>query len=453
MGRKRKGAGALRGAVTKQRKVIKKQPNESDKNKDILAIKISLKTAVREDFHDIVIPWIASKSIECTKICELASLLFLHKVRTAHENGDRTFFDDGDGIHVIEECFFAVLSKNVDDQLMPEFRAKYNAVDGQHRMAWPNNQYFGNLMKYMQQEYVRNVITNLTTHRKKRLTQFLRYCVYCENADNVIGRFDETDVKNAVSWAIKRYDSTRGNAERLRKRNYLLRVVRQIGGPDDDDITRFTRANWFQSMSMWLTMQQYIDEFHQFQQQNGLRAPKIRNLSVVPICSHMRKCIRIDGDVLYRMMCETNTIPRDEKGNQIKGGEVTSNRNYFFDQIFNMEKINRILKTNKEFHYQIVSDGLSASILYKVPKRVLEQMLNDRIVKERYYSGLYMYELGIDPGMKTWLAVVRRYINTGKEVCNFVCALFFIRYQCHSIVACEQCYLIVFFSVSISFKQ
>lgn len=415
MGRKRKGAGALRGAVQKQRKVVKKAPDKSDNNKDILAIKMSLKTVVREEWHDTVIPWITKKSIQCTHICELASLLFLHKVRTAHENGDYAYFGDGDGIHIIEECFFAVISKNVNDLLMPEFRAKYDAVDGRERMAWPNNEYFGNLMKYIPQEYTRNVITNLTTHRKKRLTQFFRYCVYCENVDNVIGHFDETDVKNAVSWAIKRYDSTRGNAERLRKRNYLLRVVRQMGGPDDDDVTQFTHANWFQSIPMWLTMQKFIDEFHDWSQRNGFRVPKIKNLSVIPICSHMRKCIKFDADALYRMMCETGTIPMKD-GKQVTVGFICANKEYYFNYIFNMDAFNRLLKANKEFHYFIVTDGVAASILYKVPKKLVQQLSNDDLVKRQYMEGFYVYLLGIDPGMKTWNATTRRHIDTGKEV-------------------------------------
>lgn len=422
MGRKRKGLGTVRGAVTKKSKVPQKQP---EIEYDILAIKISAATAVRPEHHEAVLPWIAKISIESTKICELASLLFLNHVRKYHEEENPDFFN-GDGMHVIEECFYAVTQKyaNNSDFMLPEFMDIYNGIDGQERMAWPNHSRFGNWMKYMPQQYSRNVQTNLKTHQKKRLTQFFRYCVYCENQDNPIDRFDETDVKNAVNWAIKRYDSTRGNVGRLNKGNYLLAVVREIGGPTDNDIAKFTRDNWFKSMPMWLTMQQYIDEFHDEQQRNGVRVPKIKNLSVVPICSHMRKPIRIDADVLYRMLCETKLIPLGENKRQVVVGFVCQNKEYFFNQIFNMDKIHRILKSNKEFHYQIVSDGVSVSILYKVPKRVLQEMQNDHIVKKRYFEGFYVYEIGIDPGMKTWLAVVRRHINTGKEVCNLVFIVF-----------------------------
>lgn len=427
MGGKRKGLGATGGAIKKPMKVPKKKPEETEEEKDILAIKITANTAIRQQYHASVLPWIKKLSIEATKTCELASLLFLNHVRKNHEEQRWEYFENGDGMHVIEECFFAVLSKyvNTSDFMLPEFKAMHDEVDGAERMAWPNNFQFGNLMKYFPQQYAQNVKTNLTTHQKKRLAQFFRCCVINENRNNPMDRFDENDVKNAVSWAIKRYDSTRGNAGRLHKRNHLLALVRNYGGPDDDDIARFTRDNWFQSLPMWLDMQWDIDLYNNWQQQRqqqqqrrqrGARAPILKNLSVIPICTHMRKAIKIDADVLYRLMCASKTIPKDENGRQVTTGYVCKNKEYYFNEIFNMEKINRILKANKEFHCHVVSDGESASILYKVSKKVLEKMEEDGIVKKRYYDGSYVYEIGIDPGMKTWLAVVRRDIVTGKEV-------------------------------------
>lgn len=96
---------------------------------------------------------------------------------------------------------------------------------------------------------------------------------------------------------------------------------------------------------------------------------------------------------------------------------IIRNKEHCFKQIFNIQKINRILKVNKTFHYHVVSDGVSMSILYKVRNRVLDQLLTDGVIKHRYEDGFYVYELAIDPNMKTWMAVVRRDIQTGKEVC------------------------------------
>ncbi|XP_031636340.1 uncharacterized protein LOC116349170 [Contarinia nasturtii] len=425
-GRKRKGVGAICGSRPKRRKVGK-LPEESG----LLAIKVSAATAVKEEYHDIVLPWIAKKSIECTKICELASLLFLHKVKLANEEAILTnnwkFFDEGDGIHIIEGCFFAVLRKyKEENDMVPEFRDIVEALDGDNRFAWPNNDYFGNLMRYLFQQHARNAITNLTTHDDKRLREYLRLLVWEHNVDNLDPNdvFDEHDVNNAVKWAIERYDSTRGDAIRLDKRNRLLTCVRNIGGPKDDNIAKDTKENWFATLPMWLHMQKKIDDYHNWVQNNlenipaDIELPIIKNLSVLPICTHLRKNIKINADILYRMMCETKIIPLDEYGRQVDGTHVCENKVHYFNEIFDMNKINGILNANKEFHYHVVTDGVSASILYDVSRNTLEQLVSDELIKKRYEDGVYIYELGIDPGMKTWNATVRRHIDSGKEM-NF----------------------------------
>ncbi|XP_031639183.1 uncharacterized protein LOC116351242 [Contarinia nasturtii] len=43
-------------------------------------------------------------------------------------------------------------------------------------------------------------------------------------------------------------------------------------------------------------------------------------------------------------------------------------------------------------------------------------MQNDDILRKQFIGGKFAYELGIDPGMKTWNATVRRNIKTRKEV-------------------------------------
>ncbi|RYE17060.1 MAG: hypothetical protein EOP45_16460 [Sphingobacteriaceae bacterium] len=421
MGRKRKGVGATTGSRPKAAKVPKK--TEDTDEQGILAIKLAAKTGIKHQYHDIMIPWLEKQSIESTKISELASLLFLNKVRLEYDrsiaSGDWRFFDDGDGYHIIESCFFAVLGKYKDyEDMIPEFRDSFEAVDDENRLAWPNNNYFGNNFKYLYQQYDRNVVTNLTTHAQSRLRQFLRLIVWQHNNNNPNDRFDEIDIKNAVNWAIKRFDSTRLDAQRMANRNRLLEHVRQFGGPDDDDIAKFTKEEWFASLPLWLYMQSQITEYHDWMANNDIPdAPKIKNLCVIPICSHERKPVKIDADVLYRMMCDTGICPRNEYGTQVKVGHVTSNKEHYFKEIFNMEKINRMLKVNKTFYYHVVSDGVSMSILYKVRQTVLDQLITDGVVKKRYEDGFYVYELAIDPNMKTWMAVVRRDIQTGKEVC------------------------------------
>lgn len=417
MAGKRKGIGAGRGAQAKRTKIPKKK---SDEKFDLLAFKISAKTAVREQFHDTILPWIAEKSIECTKICELASLLFLNKMKVEFEAENWDYFD-GDGAHVIESCFYAVLQRYKENEdMIPQFRNTFQNLGQGNEMPWPNNHHFGNLTKYLYQQYATNVITNLTTHAQKRLRNYLKVMAFYDNRNNPNQFIDKRDIDNTIKLTMKGFDSTKGQRARIYKRQQLLEHIHNVGGPVDDNISRFTKEQWFRSLSMWLYMQEKIDEYLREYQivSNEAREqmPKVKNLSVIPICSHMRKTIRIDADILYHMMCDLKIIPRiNGNGPQVSCAYVCQNQEHFFNQIFNMDHINRLLKANKSFGH-IVSDGVSASIVYKVPQRVVNNLANDNLVKQQYMDGTYVYVLGIDPGMKTWMAAVRRHINTGKEV-------------------------------------
>lgn len=428
MGRKRKAIGFVCGAVKKKRKVEKKDeiPEEA-----IFAIKMAATTAVRPYYHDTVLPWISKISITATKICELASLLFLSKIRQKDEEADLAFFAEGDGEHIIENCFFSVLRDYKNDEGMEAWFREFieNELEPENKFQWPHNGYFGNYMKYLYQQYARNVVTNLTTHAGKRLHQFFKMIAFHQNLlhflrlidgeeDNAFVEFDEFDVKNAVNWAMRQYDSTRDDPDRLEKRTHLLNHVQH----GRENIAQFTRDEWFASLPMWLDMQKRIDVYHQWYEMFSnflkplINVPKIKNLSVIPICSHLRKAVKIDSDVLYRMLCETKLITKDENGIQHKSGFICQHKEQYFNEIFNIEHINRVLKANKQFRYHVVSDGVSVSILYNVPKNILVQLENDELVRKKYYDGFYVYELGIDPGMKTWNATVRRHIDSGKEV-------------------------------------
>lgn len=80
--------------------------------------------------------------------------------------------------------------------------------------------------------------------------------------------FDDYDVINAVNWAISKYDSIPENHEYAPQKRYkchlLLDMILEAGGPQDDDVGRFTDNHWFKSMGMWLNMnmQTEINDFH-----------------------------------------------------------------------------------------------------------------------------------------------------------------------------------------------
>ncbi|XP_031638848.1 uncharacterized protein LOC116350970 [Contarinia nasturtii] len=411
--------------------------DENFNDNGLLAIKMRLTTIVRPEYHDVVIHWIEKKSVMSTKISVLASLLFLDKVKSAQNNRQWDFFTNRMYVNqkqklveknraedVIERCFYAVLQKNKENEDMePHIRHFVEqGLSRDNQFAWPNNNYFGNIIC---QSYTRQLKTNQTTHAKKRLRNYLQMRAWQFNAVSTGLRFDKKDVDNAIDWAIRRYDAIRDthqNAPLKRyKRKLLLDMVRaiveEVGGlANYDNIKQFSKGKyWFKATAMWLVMQSEIDEFHNWAQDNNVTIPKIKNLSVVPLPDYQRKAVFMCNDVFYRMLAEEKLLPKVE-GKQVTETFIRENKEHFWNQIFDFDKINRILKKNKEFHYTIVSNGESVSVLYKLSKQHLQRLLDDDIVRKRYLDGTFVYELGIDPGMKTWNATVRRTISTRKEV-------------------------------------
>lgn len=86
---------------------------------------------------------------------------------------------------------------------------------------------------------------------------------------------DLFDMRNAVNWPIRRFNFTNGDADRLYKLHLLLVIVRNLGGPDDDDIAKFTKNEWFALLQIWLHMQAKIDEHHIWAEQNKDRIERL----------------------------------------------------------------------------------------------------------------------------------------------------------------------------------
>lgn len=55
-------------------------------------------------------------------------------------------------------------------------------------------------------------------------------------------------------------------------------------------------------------MQELFDEYHDELPHLSYKCPKIKNLSVIPICGHVRKPVKIVGDVLFCMMGDLKLI-------------------------------------------------------------------------------------------------------------------------------------------------
>lgn len=161
------------------------------------------------------------------------------------DGGLLDFFENG-GQTVLYDCFDAVLIQNVDNpNIMPQEFRQWVEDAVSNGFQWPNNDYFGNAMKYLRGQYADNVTTNIKTHCEARLRNFFRMCVY-ELNDYIRRQNDpnatlctEQDVKNAVNFAYKLILTTGGNADTEQRLQTLLHELILCGAPEDCDIQLF----------------------------------------------------------------------------------------------------------------------------------------------------------------------------------------------------------------------
>lgn len=437
-----------------------------NKDYNLVVIKCKLKTIVRRPFWHLVKGWMDEKSRSATKICALGSLLFLNRVQAVFDNRlnngiDSDFFGE-DGEQIIRSCFYSVTYNKRKPLVIPEeFRAMTGGLEGDdyNPIEWPNNDYFANIMNVLINTYCTNVTTNLNTHLKKRLREYLRMRVYLLNVAANNNVYDDTDISNTIGLAMGEEDRVT-DADRQAKRRNLMGMIVGCSWYEilNDNVMEFTKKHWFMSLPMWLTMQREIAEFNtnagyreerrqnrqewrkqRREQQkskqkkdpksddnnNNNKPPFITNLAVIPICSWQRTHVMFSNKELHSMMCETGCIPKGEDGKQISCREVIELKAHYWNQIFDLRKIFRLGKRKKTFHHGILTDGVSVSILFEKGKVDDEALMSKEEIIRKYLNGEFIYELGIDPGMKTWNASVRRTIATGKEVCRTKELLFF----------------------------
>lgn len=344
-----------------------------------------------------------------------------------------------DGSDIIKSCFDAILIQNQGKDIMCalDFREMAGEL-----VRWPSNAGFGNAMKYVWEQNRDNVKTNITTHAEKRLCMYFKMCVFEFNDhatrfnyfNDLFGHhdalpyFDDIDIRNAVDYTYHRKDSTGDDVDRQMRLSDLLDELRIMGAPNDCNIRDFVKNNWFASMRMWIEIQRDIHRFHITYKGRPDKPNGIKSFVVVPMCTFQRRHIRIDTDVLYRILCSTDLVPKRLHGRQKKNATEPRMCNISFDQFtqlnsgldswnlfFDMDKINQYVHGKKTCHKQILSDGVSASIVYDKPKQEASEVSDEALIA---HYGNFVYELGIDMGMRTWNATVRRDILTEEEVSN-----------------------------------
>lgn len=408
--------------------------NINDGDVQLRAIKMTLHRALRPEFRAPFTELMYKYSRIGTTISFLASHLFLYKVNA----GDANFFA-GNGDEEIHKCFLGVLRENYHD-LPAAFLDMVNR-NVPNDFVWPTRDGMGNAFNQLYENYQTNTKNNLKVHYVSRIKKFLRMKCYELNHGRQRYRaqqhhFDGTDIKNAAKYLVNQRDWSRGE-ERTRKMWFLLEEVKKVGGPVDFNLKEFATKHWFASLRMWVEIQRHIEKFHatygylnhiwaKFKEDRinnkeptAPQPPKIDNFNAIPLHNFHLRHIQVDNTLFYAIACKLGALKvapgQRKKFINISAEEYKANPHRWWGHVFDMRKINRLGKRHKTFDCTIMTDSVSVSLMFIKANRPLVETDVEKI-KEMYRNEQFVYELGIDPGARTWNATVRRHIATNTEV-------------------------------------
>ncbi|XP_031621014.1 uncharacterized protein LOC116339333 [Contarinia nasturtii] len=145
--------------------------------------------------------------------------------------------------------------------------------------------------------------------------------------------------------------------------------------------------------------------------------PKIKNFLVIPVHDFDMKHIRIDIHLFYLIASKFGALKlaKGKRGQpiNIEKTEYDSNPAIYWDLIFELPKISK-LGNGKEFDFAVATDSVAVSLCFVKPERNTPELDNNTI-KEKYNNFEFDYVLGIDPGVRTWNATVRKHVRSGNE--------------------------------------
>lgn len=391
-------------------------PGKRTKLKDgesFIAIKMTLNQVIRREHSASFRQRMLEKCMAATRFQCLASLLLLYKVNTAIDDLNDNFFEQNGKI-VIRNCFMGINKDNVNNP-MYGVPAEFRALVEQKGITLPTRTAMSNSFTYMCELYTQNLQTNLRRWCYRRVRTFYRmkgYELQLQGFD-----IDETDIRNALRAVFLGRDGTEGDPRRVAGMHMLVDELYMIGGNGALDMRTFMdNTNWFKSLRMWLLMQRAIEEFNinhsplQFCGQRLVpKPPTIKNFTAIPLCSFKLKHIRID-DTEFKEIAKLKMFKTE------KAVDTTLNKDdTIWNSIFDLNHVNRIGKQHKKFHHQFLTDSVSVSLMYVKKERPTDADIVNKI-SDDFNMNQIVYELGIDPGMRTWNATVRRTVRTNKEV-------------------------------------
>lgn len=397
---------------------------KSNNNPDtkIRSIKCGLKSILRRNLtkesKQEILRVISAKSIAHTWLWHLASLQFLFRVNDNFDRENWAYFDkdNAQATKEIENCFKSVLSAHVNNEqyeMPPLFRQLCQQYHSQFPDLTMDNPFI-----YACATYERNCTTNLKCHEKNRVGKFLRLTTDRLNREEGT-QFTQKDIDNTMEYVFEGEFTTRQWQE-VENVEFLSEILVRIGAPSTGTITEFREAHWFKSLPMWLFIQRAIEEENVRRSQSMEHEYKLSNFSAVPLCGFTRKFVEIDNKELYAMMKQWNLLPKDysksKKGRFIEVQQFNLEKELHWNSIFDMENIRNL--SCHQFRYHMLSDGVSVVLHFDKPKPPLSESIAADIIKQKIDNNTLDYEIGMDPGMRTYMAVVRRDVRTGAEVCS-----------------------------------
>lgn len=379
-----------------------------------------LNTPYRERFVNLVTEYCHTATI----ITVLASLLFLFENNRAFDADEHQFFS-GCGYKLIEKCFTSILDENhrtlplafrqIIERAVPNFR-------------WPQRQGMQNAFNNLIDQYKTNVKNNLITWSYTRIKKYFTLQRY---ELNLLGfNISDIDVKNATKAVLFNNITATENVNRL------LHQAEMIGIPVGQKFCNIVRCRWFQTIPIFINIQRQIFEHHQrYELLNDLwrryyrdrvnntkptiaRPPKINNFVVIPIHDFKMKHIRIDVHLYYQIACKLGAlkIAKGVRDQPIDISKSVYNKDpaAYWGFIFDMDEIERIGK-GKDFDCAVVTDSVAVSLCFVKPERPSIEYTDDQI-RYMYENKWFTFVLGMDPGVRTWNATVRKHIESGVEV-------------------------------------
>lgn len=389
-------------------------------------------------YRHAFVQWVTEQCHTATIITVLSSLLFLFKNNYAFDKDDYAFFT-GSGYKTIENCFLHVLDDKQREHLPDEFRRIITRAVPNFR--WPQRKGMGNAFNLLVEQYKTNVKNNIRIWAYSRIKKFFKLKQFELNLfeKNVT----DIDVKNATKCVM--FNNIAEKSENVEE---LLTHAQMIGVPVGQKFIDIVNGQWFRTIPIFIHIQRQIFNHHErYEWLNDLwrqywrdprnkpkptveRPPKIQNFRVIPLHDFKMKHIRIDIHLFYEIASKLGALKfaKGFRGQPVNISKETYYNNAFayWGQIFNMDKIERI-GNGREFDYAIVTDSVDVSLCFVKPESESNDLTNEQI-KDMYEKGVFEFVLGMDPGVRTWNATVRRHIQSQVEVRMnelIVCSLLF----------------------------